>query len=65
MSLLYVDLITAWSSTVRQCALQKCTPGLAGMGLPLFFSLLPFPSLPISFPFLSHQCLFGASWGKE
>lgn len=61
VSLLCGDLNTDWSPTVRQCALQKCTPGLASTGLPPFFSLFPSPSLPISFPFLSHQV---SVWGK-
>lgn len=65
VSLLCGDLNTDWSSTVRQCALQKCTPGLASTGLPPFFLPLPLPLSPS--PSLSSptKCLFGASWGRE
>lgn len=59
------DLNTAWSSTVRQYALQKCTPGLASMGLA---HLLPLPLLLspplLSFPLSPSVCL-GQSWGRE
>lgn len=68
VSLLCGDLNTDWSSTVRQCALQKCTPGLASTGLPPFFSL--FPSLSphlLPFPLPPSVCLgqVGAGSGGD